>query len=282
MNKKLIISLGVIAALILYLIFVRSDRAQKDLPELSKWEKGCTEILIDKKGTEKLRIYKIEDKWVIGDQSFPASKVKVDKFEYDMKELTVTDFISDGSYYDRYDLTPEKAIRVTVKGESGTLRDVILGKRSSTRHTYIKFPDKKQIYLAIGSLTDDFDKNISDLRDREIVNVDRDSIESFELVYKGKKLSFTKVKEEQKKEPPKQGAEPQQQPEKTEKWICSEYKSTELNKNKVDSFAESFGEIRADDFPDIKKETLTASICTVKGKALGKEIVLNIHKPDND
>ncbi len=283
MNKKLIISLGIIAVLIIYLIFSRSDRSQKNLPELEKWEKGAAEILIDKKSAEKLRIYKKEGGWVIGDEAYPADKTKTDKMEKDMNDLGITDFISDGPHYERYDLVPEKAIRVTIKGEGGVLRDVLLGKKSSTnRNTYVKFPEKKEIYLASGSLADQFDKAVADLRDKEIYNVDKDSIDSLELVYKGRKLSFAKVQEEVKPETPKEGAQPARQPEKVDRWICNEYKSAVLNKNKVDSLVNSFSNIRADAYPDMKKEALTVSICTIKARAAGRDVVLNIHKPDSD
>ncbi|MCU0822762.1 MAG: DUF4340 domain-containing protein, partial [Spirochaetes bacterium] len=108
------------------------------------------------------------------------------------------------------------------------------------------------------------------------------SVESFELVYKGRKLSFAKVQEEVKKEAPREGVQPEQKPEKTEKWVCNEYRAMELNRNKVDSLVNGFSNVRADAYPDMKKETLTSSICTVKVKSPGKEIVLNIHKPDTD
>lgn len=281
MNRKLIISLGIIAVLVLYLLLVKSDRPSSRVPDVDQWEGECTEIVIDKKSEEKIRIYKKEGKWVLGEEAFPADITRVEKMITSMKELEITDFISDGPYYEKYDLTPGRAFRVTVKEDSKILRDVLIGKKSSTnRNTYIKFPEKKEIYLSSGNLVSDFDQEIADLRDKEIYNIDKDAVESLELVYNGKKLTFTKQVVEVKDEAAKEGEEAEVKKE--EKWVCKEYKSLELSSNKVESLVNSFRTIKASSFPDIKKDAMRSSVCTLKGRAYNKDIILTIHKQDDE
>ncbi len=283
MNKKLIISLGVIAFLLLYLIVANNDKSSKNVPEIKGWEMESTEILIDKKGESLLKIIKKDGKWLIGDAAYPADKNKVNKLETGIKDLKITDFVSRGPYYEKYNLTTGMAIRITIKSDSAVLRDILVGKKSSTnRSTYVKFPEKNEIYLASGSLTDEYNKDVADIRDMEIYKVDKSAVESLELRYKGKKLTFEKIKEEVKED---KDAKPEDLAKKktVEKWICKEFKKLKLDKGKVDALVNGFSSIRANSFPEkLKKESLKSVICIVKGKAYNKDITLKIHKKDNE
>ena len=44
----------------------------------------------------------------------------------------------------------------------------------------------------------------------------------------------------------------------------------------------SFRTIKADKYPELKKESLKKSVCTLKGRAFDKDILLKLHKQDDE
>ncbi|MFH0974316.1 MAG: DUF4340 domain-containing protein [Spirochaetota bacterium] len=285
-NKRIAVSLGVIAILALYLVFSGKDKKSGDVPDVKKLD-AIDEILILKKDKQIKLSYK-DNKWLINEQAYPADKQTVEKLEKDMKELEITDFISKGPYYTKYDLMPEQAVKVVVKNKGKTERDILIGKTSSTnRNTYVKFAGDEKVYLASGNLPDDFNKDVEELRDKQIYKVGKDEVLSFELLYNGR-LSFEKKTEEvdekdnmHAKEKDKDKSK-EKKKIKTEKWICKEFPGIEMDKNKVDSFVNSISSVRADSFTDINKKDLSGVICQIKTKVYGKEIELKVHKKDKD
>ncbi len=282
MNKKIVISLSVIAVLLLYLLLA-NNKPSKNIPEIEEWVKECTEINIDKKGESLIKIYKKDNKWLVSEAGYPADNAKVKKLETTMKELKITDFVSKGSYYERYDLSPDKAIRVTVKRDDKILRDILLGKKSSThRNTYVKFSNEKEIYLVSGGLADEFDKEVEEFRDKEIYSVGKDAVGSLELKYKGKKFTFEKIEEEKEEEGKPDSKVKEKKKKKVEKWVCKEFKRLKLDKKKVDALVNAFSSIKANSFPDIKKKSLKRPVCIIRGRAYNKDITLNIYTKDKD
>lgn len=273
MNRRIIISLGIILVLILYLLFANNSKNGKNIPEIKGWEKDPDEILISK-GDKKVRIYKDKGIWLVGDKGFPADDQKVDSLVDKMKEIRITDFVSEGPYYEMYNLTSDKAIRVTIQSSDAIYRDILIGKKSSTfKSSYIKFVDDKDIYLARGALTDEFNKDVAELRSKEIYSISKDAVESLELRYKGSKITFTRVEDEDKKEEEK----------KAEKgWICNEFKGVKLNKSKVDSLVTSFSKVNAKSFPELEKKSLRGTLCIVMGRAYDKNVTLSIHSKKDD
>lgn len=285
MNKRIIVSIGIIVILVLFLFF--NNRKKSDTPSLSSWEDKANEIILTNNNNV-LRLYKKGDKWVINDEAFLADSSIVFHLEDKMKELKIIDFISSKPHYARFDLTPEKAIRITIKKDDEIKRDVLIGKNSSTsRQTYIKFYDKPEVYLASGNLTSEYDKKIVDIRDKDILSVGKEMIESIEIRYKGKKNSFSKkiikIKDVSNLKAKVGKADKKEKEKKTEEiWICNENKKIKIDTEKFDSFIKSFDLISAMEFPTIEKKSLKNPICSFNIKTLDKTIELDIYKANKN
>lgn len=284
-NRRIIVSLGIIVVLALILLLSGKDKRSGDIPKIKSFD-TADEIIIAK-SSKQIKLYKKDDKWFIDEQAYPADKHILEKFEKDLKELDITDFITKEPYLAKYELNPEKAVRVTASSKGKIQRDVLIGKASPTfRSAYIKFTDDPRVYLASGNLSDTFNKSVGDLREKQIYKVERDEIVYFELLYGGK-LSFEKKIEEIEEEADSQDTKENDKQEekkttKVETWICREYRNTAIDKNKVDSFVTSFGTINADSYPDVKKKEVKELVCLIKAKAYNKDIELRIHKKDKE
>jgi hypothetical protein len=285
MNRRVIVSLIVIAVLALLLI-LGNRRKTVDVPEIKKWEGTADEILITK-GEDRLEILKKKGRWVLNKEEFPADEKAIEKLEKAINEMEVIDLISKKPHYSRYDLQDEKAIRVIVTKDGVRWRDLLIGKKSSPgNQTYVKFSDRPEIYLVSGRLTDDFTKTVSELRDKVIFRVAKSGIDSFQLIYKGRRLTFLKIKEKVKderagdkgKEDDKKGKKPKE----VEKWVYNEYRGLQLNENTIDSIVNSFNPLKAVAFPDHNKNSLRNPTATVKLKAYNKDILLSIFGKSKD
>lgn len=284
MNKRIVISLAVIVVLLLYLLI--DKQSGSNVPELEQWE-GTADELVIKAEDNTIKIVLEGESWLLNEKKFPADKKQIENLEKKLKELMLTDLISAKPHYLRYDLTPEKAMRVTAKRKGAVLRDILIGKKSPTnKHTYIKFQDKPEIYMASGNLTTDFSKSVPDLRDKEIFKIDKGGIEKISLKYRGRTLTFSKTMVEDKTPPDKMKKDPANKPgppKKEEKWVCNEYKGIELDKNKMNGIVGSFNPVRAESFPEMEKKKLRGGAqATLTVTAYKKDIVFEIFSMEQD
>lgn len=281
MNRKIVMSLVVIVILVAALLVI-NRRHTSSVPELATYTQAADSIVV-RKADAVITLNRDGTTWRINEAGYPADRGLVSTMETRMKDLALTDLISDRPHYERYDLNPAKAIEVTVKSGNTTLRHVYLGKKSSTyRHTYVRLAERPEIYLASGSLSDDFNKSIDDFRDREIVKISKGAVESFELVNRGRKLSFSKTvaAKDATAEAPHDAAKDAAKGavEKTDTWVCNEYKTIALDQERISQLLMSFDPLRAAGFSDADVKTLRAPACSVKIKAFGKQITLNVYR----
>ncbi len=281
MNKKLLISLGVIAVLVFILLLVNRTQSP-DVPAMKPWKGSADEININK-GDSRIRIFRDNERWLINDAAYPADRDAVHAMENQLKNLVITDLISDRPQYERYELSPDKAIEVSVKRGAELLRHLYIGKKSSTnRHTYVRIADRPEVYLASSALADDFNKSLDDIRDKEIMKIGKSEIQSVEINYKGRRLTLSKAIEEKKPaaaEKDKTGSDKKAASvEKTEKWICNEFKNIALDENQVGQILTSFDPLKAAAYPAMEKKDLKAPTCSIKIKTNSKTIDLVVYQ----
>lgn len=278
MNKKIIISVSIIAVLILYIVIANVKRSP-DTPDLPAIDAKADEILINREAGV-IRLYMKDGKWVTGEKAFPADAKQVEEIEKSFKEIRLTDLISSKGYYSRYDLTPDKYVEVILKQGEANLRRFKIGKKGPTnRHTFVKIDDRPEVFLAEGTFEMVLNKTQDDFRDKEIVKIRRDAVSAFTVEHRGMVFAFTRTKETKAagnkadKKDAKKPQEPAWGP-----WTCRGYEAVKLNDAMVDSLLQVLEPLRASSFPDMPKEALAQKVCTVQVKAPDKDIVLTVYR----
>ena len=300
MNRKLLVSLFIIMLLSSILIVKRYWKSS-DVPELPAWSDSADEIMIRKKDGL-LSFTQKEGRWLMK-EGYRADSVAVGKMLKAMKELQLIDLISSKGQYSAYDLDAEKAVRVTVKKSGAVLRDVLIGKKSSTgRQTYLKLGDRPEVFLASGAIIGDFNKPAGDYRDKVIFKIARSGIEYFTIAGRGGRFTLEQkapeakpaddAKKAVKKDDAKKAAEDKKDEEipgeeenesqKGVKWVSRDKAGAELDQAKVNMLASSFNPLRASAFPDVKKEGFRNPLCTVTIRAYKRDIVLSVFEQSKE
>ncbi len=282
-NRKILYALGVIIALlIVYAIVSVRDRAA-DLPSLNTWSESADEITITK-GDKAIRLHRRDGRWLIGEAGFPADGKTMDAMEAKLRDLAITDITSKKPHYERFDLTPESALRVTAKRGGSVLRDIYIGRKSDkTTHTFIRLVERPEVFKVSGTLSYDFNKKLDELRDKVVFDIKRDDIDSIDILYKGRTTSLTRVKTQPPQEPakavdPKAKGKAPAPPKQPDKWIFAGRPEKNADVNAVNAVIDSFSPLRVKSYPDMEKAVLVAPLCSVKITALGKTHELSIYR----
>jgi len=281
MNRKIIISLGIVALLLGY-IYLSDHKGGDDFPDLKEWKGSSSEILIEGPGST-VKLVNLNGKWLINKGKFPADKTKVEAIEKKLRDLDFTDLISTQKFYDKYDLTAEKAVKVRISQGDDVVRQVMVGKKSSTgKHTYVRIDNKPEVYQVAGILEGDLKMGVEDLRDMEIFRISKDAVKEFEVKYRGRTFAFKKVIEKIPVKAENKGDEKAKEEvkkeETVEKWICKGFEMASLDKNRIDSFLSSFNLLSASGYPDLDVKSMKRPMSTVRIRACDRDIVLNIFK----
>lgn len=280
MNKNKLLSLAIIALLLIIIVVQKNiDIFSSGLPTFEKWNESIDEIVIKKSDSE-IKLYKKNNKWVINDKAFIADKSTVEILEEKMKNLELVDLISKKKFYKRFDLSKDKAIAVTVKKANKKLREILIGKETSTgQQVYIKLSDKPEVYLARGGLRNEFDKTVDSLRDKNIISLNSDAVETLAVNYKGKK--YTLKKESVIKKEVASDKKDKKENKKETTWKVENNKAVKLNQQNVKSLLSAFAVINADAFVENEKVS-KRSLYSVAIKVLEKNITFDVIKKTKD
>jgi len=272
MNKKKGVSLGIIAFLGLAIILPRLS-FKGNIPELKGWDEAADEIKVSAPDYT-VRIYKEGGSWVINDEAYAADNDFIDSIENKIKDLKLLDLISEKGYTDRYDLTDEKRVHVRVSSGGTLLRDLYIGKGGATlNHVFVMVDDNPGIYLASGIMAEDFTRSIDELRDKTIVNLNRDSIESISVRYKGRTYSFY-----QKLTSENAGEDSAGAIDNSRKWYLTGFGNRLVAPERINSMLASFSPLRADTYPEgISERSLGRAQGIVRLRVQGDDIVLSIY-----
>ncbi len=286
-KKNIVISIVVIFILAAYLIINKLvTKTVVKLPEI----KGAITELVLKKGGAIILIKQVGDSWKVNE--FDGDKNIIANMTNKIKDLKITDLVSDKPHYERYELDDDHAVRVQAKCNGQIVRDVYIGKKGSTyRHTYVRFEGDPKVYLAEDTLDSYFNKTVDELRNKDIVQLDIAKINLVKLWYKNTALTLQKIIVEKKKEESGKDAQkntqekPKEEVEKEEQWISKEYPHVTLDNDKVKEILFTFDPLKAYSFPDVDTRSLTGKIASVvvsvkkdDDPQRAEDITLTIHK----
>jgi uncharacterized lipoprotein YmbA len=172
-KKETILLVLAIAALSAYLVYQKMEKPRYNLPEFPKIDKDMVTGITIQKGDSVLTLQRDGDRWRILPEGYTADASAVDRMLEIIESLRLTAMASASENYSRYDLNDAERIQVAAFEGEDLLVSVSVGKAApSHRHTFVKLTDDKRIYHAEKNFRSHFDKDVSALRDRQVLKID--------------------------------------------------------------------------------------------------------------
>jgi len=190
--KKEYIILGlVILALVLYLVFHKTDRALYQLPALPEVAGKDIDRLDIKLADRSVELNKKDNRWRIAPADYLAETSQVDGMLDALEELMLTALVSESKSYARYDLSDDRKITVTAWDGDTEKRRIDIGKAAPTyQHTFVLLTDDPNIYHASGNFRSKFDKTVEKLRDKTVLSFEKKQVQSLRVTKGDKTRTF--------------------------------------------------------------------------------------------
>lgn len=270
MKNKTLITAGLIVFLA-GAVVIKNWNCGSGVPALDAWYEPADEINIKSKDSS-LNLVRKGDNWLINEQGYPGDSGLIGGLEKKARDFKLLDLVSDKGYYDKYELTDEKGVLVIIKDKGKVLRKILIGKAGSTNnHSFVKVNDRKEIYLASGIMKSDFMLMTDDVRNKEILSLNKSDVKLLGINYGGKKYEFYPAAGIGK-EPVKEGEKP------AVEWKCKGRENLKLRENAVNELLSIFSPLRANTYPEnADRKNAGKTLCTVSIEAGSKKIDLVIY-----
>lgn len=193
-TKKEFVIIAILAAvLIAYLSLRKTDRTEYTLPAISPLAADeITKIEMDGPNGP-IILEKQEHGWHLMPIDRAADTAKTEALTQALSKLELTALVSESGNLERYDLTPNKRIRVRAWAKSELKRDIDLGKTAPTyQHTFVKLPDSQRVYHARTNLRSQFEGKADDFRNKAVFAFQQADVTRISLTMDGKTQVFTK------------------------------------------------------------------------------------------
>ena len=193
LKKEYIFIALAIVLLVGYLSVRETDRTEYRLPAITKVAASeITRIEIARQEGS-VALEKKESTWRIQPQAYPADSGKVTAMLDDLEKLSLTALVSESKSYSRYDLEPDKAIRVKAWAGEELKRDIQIGKTAPTfQHTFVRVGDAPEVYHAQQNLKTAFDQTADKLRDKTILAFNLEEVTEIAITKEGKQTVIRK------------------------------------------------------------------------------------------
>jgi hypothetical protein len=248
MKKEYIILAAAILALVLYLVLRSDDRTHYEIPSIDTPESEQITRLDIRGPSGTMVLKRFDDAWKSEPQGYPLDKSKVGGMLDALSGLDVVSLVSEAESYVQYELDKDKRVFVEATGGADPLIKLDIGKAASTyRHTYVKLPGDKKVYQVSGNIRRTFDVDLSSLRDKKVLTVDRPAITGLTIETGGERLELTKIT--RPVEPAEEGAPP---PPPLTAWITAD--STDADGTVVDGILGRIVNLQCDGFPEEEGE----------------------------
>jgi hypothetical protein len=194
MKKEYIFLSVIIVALCAYLFLHKSDERHYTLPEIETVKASAIKRFEIGKPDGTVTIVKQNGNWVVSDKTYPADQTKVKKMTEAIEGLKVTALVSESGDYQRYDLTEQSRLNLLAASDSGKTTRVMIGKVAPTRnHTFVKLKGDDRIYHAAGNLERLFDRSVSEVRDKQVMEIDPSGITRLKIRKEGHQIKLERT-----------------------------------------------------------------------------------------
>jgi hypothetical protein len=274
------IILGVmIAAMLLYLVLRNPNRLNYQLPGLPAITRNEISRIDIVKAGETIRLEKRDSQWLIQPQGFSSDSAKINAIVDAIFNLSLTAQVSESKNYSPYGLDKENEIMVRAYKNEQLLREFSVGNAASTySHTYVKLANDPRVFHAKNSFRSDFDQKIDGLRDKTVLQFDKNEISAIEIGSAGEKILFVKNVKPIEVKASENKPEVQAPPPAEESWLMADGKPG--NNTELKGIIDQASQLACDQFIEGKsKEDFQEPIYTVllKGR---KNFSLSIFKKE--
>lgn len=178
MKNKIEISVlaGLIVLLCLYIVFRDNKSINYEIPKLEKFSKeGITKIQYNS-----FEIVKQNSKWFLP-SGYEAQNSKIDRILNEAESIKIIDMISDNKDYVRFGLDDSNTLKIFKNDQ--VLLEILAGNTSSTgNYTYIKLPNRDEVYSIRGSVESNFNKSEEDLRDKRVLTLVPEEVTEINII----------------------------------------------------------------------------------------------------
>lgn len=285
MSRKTLILLGVMAGLVLAIVLAKTVRFSH-VPKLDSIDGWVDEIVIKNKTNAEVKLYKKNDKWVIGPEAYPAEELGVLPLIQKIREVKFSEFVTSTTFFERFDLTDDTAIRVKASVKGKLVRDILIGKKGgSGDQSFVRLPDKKEVYLAGDALFDAYNKSVDTLRNKNLITNTVDQIDQVTIAYKGQSFTLKRQKADPNTTAAKSDDTTKTDPAEPAKdiWVVDGKTPVDLDQQRVTDLLGEFASVTATDFPDEKsiKPLISKQLGEVSVKGKNGETVMKIYDKES-
>jgi hypothetical protein len=193
LKKEYIFIALAIVLLVGYLSVRETDRTEYKLPAIAKIAASDITRIEIARQEGPVVLEKKESTWRIQPQDYPADSGKVTAILDNLEKLFLTALVSESKSYSRYDLEPDKAIRVKAWAGEDLKRDIQIGKTAPTfQHTFVRVGDAPEVYHAQQNLKTAFDQTADKLRDKTVLAFNMEEVTEITITKEGKQTVIRK------------------------------------------------------------------------------------------
>ncbi|HDY89929.1 MAG TPA: DUF4340 domain-containing protein [bacterium] len=278
-KNELAILIFLIAVLAFYISNQKDEKTHYELPDVKEIQTGdISKINIEKKGFA-IVLVKEAGKWLIGDKKYPADKSMVENMLNAVSGLTLTALASESKNYAMYELDEKGRVSVEAFSGDDLLRKISIGKNTPTHHqTFVMLDDNHRVYHSKGTIRRDFDRTVSELRDKKVMSFS-DEISEIVLKKGGEEMTIIRAEAPVSVDVTEEKKAPHAPEEEVQKWTTADGKS--LNDSEVDGIVSTLSALQGDDFIEDKtKEDLKSPIFTATLKGMNTYTISLFEKKD--
>jgi hypothetical protein len=181
MRRSTLILLAIAVVLAAVLVIQRIDFSAGP-PTIGAWDGTADKIIIEKQ-KEKIVARKSSEGWTLTDHDYPANTQKIDRILNALRDIGEVEVVSTRSdEYDRYELTGEKAQKVTVYAGDTPLRELYLGKSSTVaQKAYARQAGKDRVFLVDRNVKRALDTSVGELRNKTVAEISPKKLKQIEI-----------------------------------------------------------------------------------------------------
>jgi len=160
-----------------------------EIPAIELDKTAITALEITRPEDGRVVLLKVEDSWrVMEPVEAAADQNNVDSALNRLADLEISRIVATKpDHYERLQVDEASAVRVTVKAGDETLSELFVGKYGNGM-TMVRIDERSEVFGARGSLRYAFDRELKAWRDRKVVNVKPEDVES--IRFEGPKGTF--------------------------------------------------------------------------------------------